>query len=275
MSRLNSSSMAREFAALFATGTLANVSDCQLLDQFISDGDEHSFRELIARHGPLVLSICRRSLHDAHDIEDAFSGHLLDPGSQGRFVARSERTFELALWRRLARCPSREIIPGGAETPHEAAATQLGWPLGTVKSRIATARQTLSRRLTQRGVSLSAMAAILRHGLRLTEPSSLVSAHLFEIAVEAAAKLRAGSSVLATALPTPSSGLVNEARGMTFASRMSAAALLMMTLTVVALTVPTLLSARQARPAAKEPQNVFLAYCPDPAGHLLAICGNS
>ncbi len=134
---------------------------------------------------------------------------------------------------------------------HEAAATQLGWPLGTVNSRIATARQTLTRRLTQRGVSPPAMAAILRPGLRLTEPSSLVSAHLFEIAVEAAAKLRPGSSVLATALPTPSSGLVHKALGMTFTSRMPAAALLMMTLTAVALTVPTLLNARRARPAAK------------------------
>lgn len=292
MSRLNSTSMARDFAVLFATGTLANLSDGQLLDQFISHGNEHSFRELIARHGPLVLSICRRSLDDAHDIEDAFqaiflilvrkAGSLRDRNAlsswlYGVALRVVRRVRKNAMRRRdreqpiaaepearahagresmddevfaivdleIRRLPTNQqaavilcLLEGYT---HEAAATQLGWPLGTVKSRIATARQTLTRRLTQRGVSPSAMAAILRPGLGLPEPGSLVSAHLREIVVEAAAKLRAGSAVLATALPTPSSGLVHEALGMTLASRMPAAVILMMTLTAVALTVPTLL----------------------------------
>lgn len=47
-------------------------SDQRLLDQFVCHRDDAAFAELIARHGPMVLGVCRRVLRHAHDAEDAF-----------------------------------------------------------------------------------------------------------------------------------------------------------------------------------------------------------
>ena len=44
---------------------------------FLADHDEAAFEELVARHGPMVLGICRRWLDNAHDIDDAFQATFL------------------------------------------------------------------------------------------------------------------------------------------------------------------------------------------------------
>jgi RNA polymerase sigma factor (sigma-70 family) len=56
-------------------GTTA--SDCQLLDCFVKERDSAAFRNLVARHGPAVLQVCRGVLHDAHEAEDAFQATFL------------------------------------------------------------------------------------------------------------------------------------------------------------------------------------------------------
>jgi RNA polymerase sigma factor (sigma-70 family) len=48
------------------------VTDEQLLDRFVSGKDAAAFEELVRRHGPMVLRICQRVLHQSHDAEDAF-----------------------------------------------------------------------------------------------------------------------------------------------------------------------------------------------------------
>jgi RNA polymerase sigma factor (sigma-70 family) len=47
-------------------------SDGLLLERFHQDGDETAFALLVQRHGPMVLSVCRRVLGDSPDADDAF-----------------------------------------------------------------------------------------------------------------------------------------------------------------------------------------------------------
>ena len=53
-------------------GSAEAASDGQLLERFASRRDESAFETLMARHGPMVLGVCRRVLDDPHDADDAF-----------------------------------------------------------------------------------------------------------------------------------------------------------------------------------------------------------
>jgi RNA polymerase sigma factor (sigma-70 family) len=55
----------------------ADLTDGQLLARFRDRRDEAAFVELLQRHGPLVLGVCQRLLHDPHDTEDAFQATFL------------------------------------------------------------------------------------------------------------------------------------------------------------------------------------------------------
>jgi RNA polymerase sigma factor (sigma-70 family) len=66
----------RELDRLFRCGT-APLGDGALIGRFVSERNESAFEELVARHGPMVLGVCRRVLRSAHDADDAFQATFL------------------------------------------------------------------------------------------------------------------------------------------------------------------------------------------------------
>lgn len=53
------------------------LTDRELLRRFTKDHDESAFSTLLHKHGPMVLNVCQRALHNAHDAEDVFQATFL------------------------------------------------------------------------------------------------------------------------------------------------------------------------------------------------------
>jgi RNA polymerase sigma factor (sigma-70 family) len=54
-----------------------DLTDGQLLEDFVTRNEEVAFEALVRRHGPMVLGVCRRVLRHHHDAEDAFQATFL------------------------------------------------------------------------------------------------------------------------------------------------------------------------------------------------------
>jgi polysaccharide biosynthesis/export protein len=233
------------------------LSDGELLRRFATASDAAAFETLVQRHGPMVLGVCRRVLHDTHTAEDAFQATFLVLVRKARAIRRPEllgnwlygvayrvasraRTQKTTtpkttrsdheMWtavmpnhdatseierRELQRLLDEELqrLPSAYRQPlvlcylqgktHAEAARLLGWPLGSMASRLATARDKLRARLNRRGLSTSAglFAAILfANTARASVPRSLVTdtvrAAMSEAARQAAASATASSTAL-------------------------------------------------------------------------------
>jgi RNA polymerase sigma factor (sigma-70 family) len=68
----------------------AGPSDRQLLEQFLRQKDEGAFAVLVQRHGPMVLSVCRRILSHVQDAEDAFQATFLVLARKAQHIAQPE-----------------------------------------------------------------------------------------------------------------------------------------------------------------------------------------
>ena len=201
---------------LLRSGSLVGLSEQELLERFVRDGDRRAFEAIVARHGPLVLAVCQQVLKDAHDVEDAFqatflvlirnAGSVRRPGSLASWLHGVAFRIALRIKRdnrpgrllddppgRQAPCPVEERedlavlhqeidrLPPKYRLPivlcylegmtHDVAATQLDWPVGTVRGRLARARERLRERLTRRDVTLAGfMESAWRELAPLSEP---------------------------------------------------------------------------------------------------------
>jgi HlyD family secretion protein len=98
----------KDVEILFHVGTVAGLSDLQLMERFVSrsdDGAEAAFAALVKRHGPMVLRVCRGELQDLHAAEDAFQATFLILARKARSIRKAG---SLASWlygvaRRVAR----------------------------------------------------------------------------------------------------------------------------------------------------------------------------
>ena len=77
MNAIENKAAIHDLRTLFGVGTLAGLSDGQLLDRFVSRRDEAAFEALVLRHGPMVWGVCRRVLRHHHDAEDALQATFL------------------------------------------------------------------------------------------------------------------------------------------------------------------------------------------------------
>src|SRR5262249_69551 len=62
---------------LFGAGTVSGIAEEQLVDRFLTAQDEAAFAAIVARHGPMVWSVCRRFVPHGHAAEDAFQAVFL------------------------------------------------------------------------------------------------------------------------------------------------------------------------------------------------------
>lgn len=240
-----------QLRSVFEQGTVAGLTDGQLLRRFVAKQGEPStaaFTALVERHGPMVERVCRATLHDEHDAQDAFQAVFLvlaakarslwvrdsiGPWLHGVAVRTAARARVDAARRKLhegQRARAAGVQPASGEAgedaygllheelgrlpdryrvplilcdleglTHEQAAVQLGWPVGTVKSRQARGRERLRGRLLRRGltpsVALAAMAldrsASAAHVAALAESTarSVILAHSGALATSPAVLL--------------------------------------------------------------------------------------
>ena len=258
MALLASASLARQLGSLFEDGSLAGLSDRQLLERFVGRRDEAAFAALVARHGPMVLGVCRQLVGDHQLAEDAFQAAFLvlarkarslrDPDRLATWLygvalrtARKART-NLARRRRLeqgdimdivldddARAATAPAAPPAdqavldrdqAEVLHveidrlpeafrspvvlcyfegltlDQAAVRLGCPAGTLRSRLARAREKLRRALTRRGVVLS--GAVLAAALDARSAAASVSPQLCDVTARTAIRFAARQTIVST-----------------------------------------------------------------------------
>jgi RNA polymerase sigma factor (sigma-70 family) len=224
-------------------------TDAQLLEAFVSRGEEAAFESLLRRHGPMVLGVCRRVLHHAQDVEDSFqatflvfvrkAASILPRDLVGNWLygvafrtaleARKRNARRRAKEREVEGVPKRELstedvwkellplldqelnrLPDPYRLAivlcdlegktHREAAQQLGWPQGTLSSRLVRGRVMLAKRLAKHGMVFS--AGILSTMLAQNTVTASVPAPLILSTLEIARLAAAGQAALCGGVST-------------------------------------------------------------------------
>jgi RNA polymerase sigma factor (sigma-70 family) len=86
MARLEADLVLGQLSKLLESRQADKLGDEELLERFAVRHDEEAFAALLERHGPLVLRVCRRVLHERHDAEDAFQATFLVLARKARAI---------------------------------------------------------------------------------------------------------------------------------------------------------------------------------------------
>ncbi len=253
MSTPSNRALRRDFETIFGTGTLAGLSDGELLERFAAASShpgeeaEAAFALLVERHGAGVLRVCRGVLGDRHEAEDAFQATFLVLIRRAGAIRRSESVgaWLLGVAYRVASCardasrrrrglerrwlerrqnageanndprveePEPDIdltamihaelgrLPESFRAavvlcdlenrPVDEVARILGWPVGTVKSRLHRGRLRLRERLIRRGITPGVAAAAVGSA---TLSSAQGAGPISPALAEATARMMAGA----------------------------------------------------------------------------------
>ncbi len=234
----------------------ADRTDGELLALFIEEKDGVAFEALVRRHGPMVLSVCRRVVRNHHDVEDAFQATFLVLARKASSVKPRAMVanwlhgvaYRTALKARAVIAKRQEREKQVRETPEpkvtqqhpsqdlqplidqelnglpatyrlaillcdlegktiKEATQQLGWPQGTLAGRLARGRKMLAKRLTNRGIGLSAGSLAMIVSQSVT--SAGVPASLMMNTVNAATLIAAGQATVAEVVPAKVAALMD------------------------------------------------------------------
>jgi RNA polymerase sigma factor (sigma-70 family) len=156
--------------------------------------------------------------------------HATDVRPAGPTVDLAWRELVAALDEELQRLPDKYRAPLVLcyleGTTQEEAARQLGWPLGTVRGRLARAREQLRARLTRRGLTLSAGA--LATTLVANSAAGEVPASLAGATLKAAIPFSLGQATAADAASTEAVALAEGLRQTMAAGKLKLAAALLL-----------------------------------------------
>jgi DNA-directed RNA polymerase specialized sigma24 family protein len=84
------SGVVRQIESLFDGGSVAGLSDRQLVERFVTGPDaaaQAAFAALVSRHGPMGLTIGRQILRDRDEADDALQAVFLVLARKARSIA--------------------------------------------------------------------------------------------------------------------------------------------------------------------------------------------